>query len=215
MRYWVAAPLLSSDGALLLTEVERHPRCASRGSCSATPPPLRWTQAGLDGYGLGEWRSEIYTPLRLDSDESLRLQQPSDWTEHARGRHCACECIPQQPNRHRRARRAGHRGGADGRSPAEKRDNRDRENLQCGGEALSAVIVRDGGYIENSGVLTVSEWLPHGIGLTGLEPRFITAELTLAHSTPAMSELIPLAHQSLADARAQIDALWVPVGVAS
>ena len=34
-------------------------------------------------------------------------------------------------------------------------------------------------------------------------------------TTPAMSELIPLAHQSLADARAQIDALWVPVGVAS
>ena len=31
-----------------------------------TPPPLGWTQAGLDGYGPDEWRSEIYTPLRLD-----------------------------------------------------------------------------------------------------------------------------------------------------
>ena len=31
-----------------------------------TPAPLGWGQAGLDGYGPDEWRSEIYTPLRLD-----------------------------------------------------------------------------------------------------------------------------------------------------
>jgi len=31
-----------------------------------TPTPLGWGQAGLDGYGADEWRSEIYTPLRLD-----------------------------------------------------------------------------------------------------------------------------------------------------
>lgn len=41
---------------------------------------------------------------------------------------------------------------------------------------------------------------PHGIALTRLEPRFITAELTLAEVNPAMSELIPLAHESRANA---------------
>jgi FMN-dependent NADH-azoreductase len=45
--------------------------------------------------------------------------------------------------------------------------------------------------------------------LTSLEPRFITAELTLAHVTPVMSDLIPLANASLAAAEDAIDALWV------
>ncbi|MDQ1654450.1 MAG: FMN-dependent NADH-azoreductase, partial [Cryptosporangiaceae bacterium] len=43
------------------------------------------------------------------------------------------------------------------------------------------------------------------------EPRFITAELTLAHSVPAMAALIPLAEASLADAERTIDTLWAPV----
>lgn len=47
--------------------------------------------------------------------------------------------------------------------------------------------------------------------MTGLEPRFITAELTLAHVTPAMAELIPLAEKSLAAAEQAIDDLWAPV----
>ena len=75
---------------------------------------------------------------------------------------------------------------------------------------------RGGGYgagTPREGWDHAEAWLPHGIGLTGLEPRFITAELTLAHSTPAMSELIPLAHQSRADAEAKIDALWAKVAV--
>jgi FMN-dependent NADH-azoreductase len=45
----------------------------------------------------------------------------------------------------------------------------------------------------------------------GLEPRFITAQLTLAEVNPAMAELIPLAKESLAAAERQIDALWSPV----
>jgi FMN-dependent NADH-azoreductase len=49
--------------------------------------------------------------------------------------------------------------------------------------------------------------------MTGLEPRFITAELTLAATTPSMAELIPLADESLADAEAAIDRLWTPVTV--
>jgi FMN-dependent NADH-azoreductase len=46
--------------------------------------------------------------------------------------------------------------------------------------------------------------------MTGLEPRFISAELTLAPVTPAMAELIPLHEQSLAAAERAIDELWVP-----
>jgi hypothetical protein len=41
--------------------------------------------------------------------------------------------------------------------------------------------------------------------LTGLEPRFITSELTLADVTPAMSGLIPLARESRANAERAID----------
>jgi FMN-dependent NADH-azoreductase len=54
-------------------------------------------------------------------------------------------------------------------------------------------------------------WLPHGLSATGLEPRFITAELTLAHMNPAMAELIPLADESLAVAERAVDSLWAPV----
>jgi FMN-dependent NADH-azoreductase len=48
--------------------------------------------------------------------------------------------------------------------------------------------------------------------LTGLEPKvFITAELTLADSTPAMAGPRGLAAESLAAAEREIDALWAPV----
>src|SRR4029450_1999851 len=45
--------------------------------------------------------------------------------------------------------------------------------------------------------------LVHGPG-TALHP----AELTLAHTVPAMAELIPLAEQSRAEAERAIDGLW-------
>jgi hypothetical protein len=51
-------------------------------------------------------------------------------------------------------------------------------------------------------------WLPHALAATGLQPRFITAELTLATSNPAMAALIPLAEQSLAEAERAVDGLW-------
>jgi FMN-dependent NADH-azoreductase len=47
--------------------------------------------------------------------------------------------------------------------------------------------------------------------LTGLEPRFIVAELTLADVNPAMADLKPLAAESLAAAERQIDEPWTPV----
>jgi FMN-dependent NADH-azoreductase len=46
-----------------------------------------------------------------------------------------------------------------------------------------------------------------------MQPRFITAELTLAGVDPAMADLRPLAAESLAAAHAEIDDLWAPVAV--
>ena len=83
-----------------------------------------------------------------------------------------------------------------------------------GGRELVVLASRGGGYAEGTprhGWDHAQPWLPHAISLTGLEPRFITAELTLARTSPAMAELIPLADQSLADAEHAIDALWAPV----
>ncbi|MEU5904198.1 NAD(P)H-dependent oxidoreductase [Micromonospora sp. NPDC047467] len=71
---------------------------------------------------------------------------------------------------------------------------------------------RGGGYGEGTprnGWDHAEPWLPHGLSLTGLQPRFITAELTLAPVVPAMAELIPLHEASLAAAEKEIDNLWV------
>jgi len=85
-----------------------------------------------------------------------------------------------------------------------------------GGRDLVVVASRGGGYgpgTPREGWDHAAPWLPHGLSLTGLEPRFITAELTLAPVNPAMSELIPLFEESLAAAEREIDALWSPVAV--
>ena len=82
-----------------------------------------------------------------------------------------------------------------------------------GGRRFLVLASRGGGY----GAGTPREdwdhaipWLPHGLSTTGLEPRFITAELTLAADTPEMADLVPLAERSLAEAEREIDALWTP-----
>jgi FMN-dependent NADH-azoreductase len=83
-----------------------------------------------------------------------------------------------------------------------------------GGREFVVLASRGGGYAEGAprhGWDHAEPWLPHAISYTGLEPRFITAELTLANTNPAMAELIPLAQQSLAEAERAIDALWTPV----
>ncbi|MGY4647646.1 FMN-dependent NADH-azoreductase [Mycobacterium sp. URHB0021] len=51
-------------------------------------------------------------------------------------------------------------------------------------------------------------WLSYAVSQTGLQPRFITAELTLAELDPAMADLRPLAAESLARALEAIDQLW-------
>jgi len=53
-----------------------------------------------------------------------------------------------------------------------------------------------------------SFWLPHALSVTGLQPRFITAELTTADANPKMAHLKPLAAESLNKALAAIDQLW-------
>ncbi|GAB3161979.1 FMN-dependent NADH-azoreductase [Microbispora hainanensis] len=83
-----------------------------------------------------------------------------------------------------------------------------------GGREFLVLASRGGGYrpgTPREGWDHAEPWLPHGLSLTGLEPRFITAELTLAHVTPAMADLIPLAEKSLAAAEQAIDGLWSPV----
>jgi FMN-dependent NADH-azoreductase len=84
------------------------------------------------------------------------------------------------------------------------------EGLLAGRE-LIVLAARGGGYAPGSprdGWDHAELWLPHGLALTGLQPRFIVAELTLAEVNPAMSDFIPLARKSRADAEQAVDALW-------
>src|SRR5262249_47605539 len=87
-----------------------------------------------------------------------------------------------------------------------------------GGRELIVLAAGGGGYAPGSprdGWDHAQLWLPHGVALTGLQPRFIVAELTLAEITPAMSELVPLARKSLADAERAVDDLWSPAVTAA
>jgi FMN-dependent NADH-azoreductase len=82
-----------------------------------------------------------------------------------------------------------------------------------GGRDFVVLASRGGGYgagTPREGWDHAEPWLPHSLAATGLDPRFITAELTLAEVNPAMKELIPLAAKSLAAAEQAIDGLWSP-----
>jgi FMN-dependent NADH-azoreductase len=79
------------------------------------------------------------------------------------------------------------------------------------------LAARGGGYgpgTPRHGWDHAETWLPHAVSLTGLSPRFITAELTMAASNPAMAELRPLAAASLTSAERDIDDLWARSKVA-
>lgn len=70
---------------------------------------------------------------------------------------------------------------------------------------------RGGGYgpgTPRAGWDHAESWLPHAVSMTGLSPRLIVAELTMADVNPAMAELKPLATASLNRAFEAIDALW-------
>jgi FMN-dependent NADH-azoreductase len=82
-----------------------------------------------------------------------------------------------------------------------------------GGRDFVVLASRGGGYGEGTpreGWDHAEPWLPHALAATGLAPRFITAELTLAGVNPAMADLIPMAAKSLAAAEQAIDGLWAP-----
>jgi FMN-dependent NADH-azoreductase len=85
------------------------------------------------------------------------------------------------------------------------------------GRELVVIASRGGGYAPGTprdGWDHAEQWLPHGIAMTGLEPRFITAELTLAKSNPQMHGLVPLMEESRANAEQAIDALWTQAAAA-
>jgi FMN-dependent NADH-azoreductase len=86
-----------------------------------------------------------------------------------------------------------------------------------GGRDLLVLASRGGGYAPGTpreGWDHAEPWLPHSVSMTGLEPRFITAELTLADVNPAMADLRELAAESLAAAERAIDAQWGRVAAA-
>jgi FMN-dependent NADH-azoreductase len=87
-----------------------------------------------------------------------------------------------------------------------------------GGRELVVLAARGGGYAPGTpreGWDHAEQWLPHGLAVTGLVPRFITAELTLADVNPAMAALKPLAAESLAAAERAVDALWHAEAIAA
>src|ERR1700758_1774784 len=70
---------------------------------------------------------------------------------------------------------------------------------------------RGGGYgpgTPREGWDHAQTWLTHALSVTGLQPQFITAELTTAGANPKMAHLKPLAAESLNKALAAIDQLW-------
>jgi FMN-dependent NADH-azoreductase len=92
------------------------------------------------------------------------------------------------------------------------------DHVVVGGRELIVLAARGGGYAPGSprdGWDHAQLWLPHGLALTGLQPRFIVAELTLAEVNPAMSEFVPLARKSRADAEQAVDNLWTQAAAAA
>jgi FMN-dependent NADH-azoreductase len=82
-----------------------------------------------------------------------------------------------------------------------------------GGTEFLVIETRGGGYgpgTPREGWDHSQGWLTHVLSLTGLQPRFIVVELTLAETNPAMAALKSLAAQSLADGETAIDRLWAP-----
>jgi FMN-dependent NADH-azoreductase len=80
-----------------------------------------------------------------------------------------------------------------------------------GGTDFIVIESRGGGYGQGTpreGWDHAEAWLLHAVSLTGLQPHFVTAELTMADVNPAMADLKPRAAESLSRALAAIDQLW-------
>lgn len=92
--------------------------------------------------------------------------------------------------------------------------NRETMEGLLAGRELVVLASRGGGYGEGTpreGWDHAQTWLTHALSTVGLEPRFITAELTLAEVNPQMADLRELAAESLRAAHTEIDELWAPV----
>lgn len=77
------------------------------------------------------------------------------------------------------------------------------EQPSAAGKPVTVVTSRGGSYAPGTpqeGNDFAIPYLRHTLGTMGIEPEFIVAELTLAHSVPAMAELIGQADASRAQA---------------
>jgi FMN-dependent NADH-azoreductase len=83
----------------------------------------------------------------------------------------------------------------------------------AGGRPVTVTAARGGGYgpgTPREGWDHRDPWLDHALSSIGLDQvRFIHTELTLARESPAMSGLEELEDQSISDAHAAIDALFM------
>src|SRR6201996_3990940 len=89
--------------------------------------------------------------------------------------------------------------------------NHDTHEGLLAGRDLIVLASRGGGYgagTPREGWDHAEPWLSHALSVTGLQPQFITAELTTADANPKMAHLKPLAAESLDKALAAIDQLW-------
>ena len=84
----------------------------------------------------------------------------------------------------------------------------------AGGRRVTVTAARGGGYgrgTPREGWDHRDPWLVHALSQIGIDDvRFIHAELTLSRENPKMSGLEALEDQSIADAHAEIDALFAP-----
>jgi FMN-dependent NADH-azoreductase len=95
-------------------------------------------------------------------------------------------------------------------APGVTMDGATGEGLLAGPE-LIVLAARGGGYAPGTpreGWDHAEPWLTQALGNIGLQPRFITAELTLADVNPQMAGLRDLAAASLASAEERVDELW-------
>jgi FMN-dependent NADH-azoreductase len=87
-----------------------------------------------------------------------------------------------------------------------------------GGRDFIVIAARGGGPVPGPPVDRWDDpalWLPHGVALTGLEPRFVVADFALAEANPAMAGLAGLARASRERAEREIDMLWHPPALAA
>jgi FMN-dependent NADH-azoreductase len=87
-----------------------------------------------------------------------------------------------------------------------------------GGRDFIVIAARGGGAVPGPPVDRWDDpafWLPHGVALTGLRPRFIVADFALAQVIPGMAGLVGLAQASRERAEREIDMLWHPPALAA